>query len=146
MEYHKKINLLDDTTNQPSKFRRRNWVEINNESKGIYDNSNIRFKTTIRSSLFDYSNAYIIVKGTITISNTAATDAAVINTNKKVIFKKCAPFTDCITEINITQIDDAQEIDVVFPVYNLIEYVYYIVMLIRRYQEVYDNTIEMNQL
>ena len=146
MEYHKIINLLDDTTNQPSKFGRRNWVEINDESKGRYDNSNIRFKTMIRSSLFDYSNAYIIVKGTITISNTTAADAAVINTNKKVTFKICAPFTDCITEINITQIDDAQEIDVVFPMYNLIKYVYYIVMLIRRYREVYGNTIEMNQI
>ena len=47
MEYKKIINLLDDTTNQPSKFRARNWVEINDESKGKYDNSNIRFKTAM---------------------------------------------------------------------------------------------------
>ena len=66
MEYQKIINLLDDTTNQQSKFRTRNWVEINDESKGRYDNSNIRFKTfMIRSNLCDYSDAYILVKGTI---------------------------------------------------------------------------------
>ena len=63
-EYQKMINLLDETTNQPSKFRRRNWIAINNESKGRYDNSHIRFKTsTIRSNLCDYSDAYILVKG-----------------------------------------------------------------------------------
>ena len=57
MEHQKIINLLDDTTNQPSNFRTRNWVEINDESKGRYDNSNIRFKTSIiRSNLCDYSN------------------------------------------------------------------------------------------
>ena len=58
MEYQKIINPLDDTTNQPSKFRTRNSVEINYESKGRYDNSNITFKTfMIGSSLWDYSNA-----------------------------------------------------------------------------------------
>ena len=123
MEYQKIINLLDDTTNQPSKFRTRNWVEINDESKGRYDNSDISFKTSIiRSSLWDYSDACILIKGTITVPNTVAAGAAVNDTNKKVIFKNCAPFTDCITEINNTQIDDAQKIDVVMPMYNLIEY------------------------
>ena len=123
MEYQKIINLLDDTTNQPSKFRTRNWVEINGESKGTYDNSNIRFKTSmISSSLCDYIGAYILVKGTITVPNTAAADAAVNNTNEEIIFKNCAPFTDCITEINTTQVDDAQKIDVVMPMYNLLEY------------------------
>ena len=62
MEYQKIINLLDDTRNQPSKFRTRNWIEINDESKGRCDNSNIRFKTsTIRSNLRNYRNAYILV-------------------------------------------------------------------------------------
>ena len=70
MDYQKIINLLDDTTNQPSKFRARNWVEINDESKGKYDNSNVRFKTSmIRSNLCDYSDAYILVKGNVTVSN-----------------------------------------------------------------------------
>ena len=63
MEYQKVINILDDTTNQPSKFSTRDWVEINDKSKGRYDDSNIRFKTsTIRSNLCDYSDAYIPVK------------------------------------------------------------------------------------
>ena len=58
MEYQKIINLLDNTANQPSKFRTRNWVEINNESKEKYDNSNIRFETSIiRSNLCDYSDS-----------------------------------------------------------------------------------------
>ena len=122
MEYQK-INLLDDTMNQPSKFRTRNWVEINDESKGSYDNSNIRFETSIIcSNVCDYSDAYIRVKGTITVSNTAAAGAAVNNTNKKVKFKNFVPFTDCITKINNAQVDYAQKIDVVMSVYNLIEY------------------------
>ena len=99
MEYQKIINLLDDTTNQPSKFRTWNWIEINDESNERYDNSNIRSKTCIiRSNLYDYSDAYILVKETIRVPNTAAAGVAVNNTNKKVIFKNCAPFTDCITE------------------------------------------------
>ena len=122
MEYQKIINLQDDTTNQPSKFRTRNWVEINNESKGKYDNSNIRFKTSMtRSNLCDYHDAYILVKGTITVPNTEAAGAAVNNTNKKVIFKNCVPFTNCITEINNIQVHDAQDIDIVMPMYSLIE-------------------------
>ena len=64
----------------------------------------------------------MLVKGTITVANTTAAGATVINTNKKLIFKSCAPFTDCITEINNTQVDDAQKIDIVMPMYNLIEY------------------------
>ena len=67
MEYQKIANLIDDTSNQPSKFRTRNWVEINDESRGAYNvNSQIKFKTTmLKSSLCDYSDAYILVKGTI---------------------------------------------------------------------------------
>ena len=88
MEYQKIINLLDNTANQPSKFRTRNWVEINNESKEKYDNSNIRFEASIiRSNLCDYSDSQTLIKGTITVPNTAAAGAPVSNTNKKVIFK-----------------------------------------------------------
>ena len=125
MEYQKIANLIDDdTSNQPSKFRTRNWVEINDESRGAYNvNSQIKFKTTmLKSSLCDYSGAYILVKGTISVNNTAAQGAAANNTNKKVIFKNCAPFTKCISEINNTQIDNAKDIDIVMPMYNLIEY------------------------
>ena len=76
----------------------------------------------LKSSLCDYSDAHILVKGTISINNTAAQGAAENNTNKKVIFKNCAPFTNCISEINNTQIDNAEDIDIVKPMYNLIEY------------------------
>ena len=76
----------------------------------------------LKSSLCDYSDAYIIVKGTISVNNTTAQGAAVNNTNKKVIFKNCAPFTNCISEINNTQIDNAKDIDILMPMYNLIEY------------------------
>ena len=125
MEYQKIANLIDDNTlNQPSKFRTRNWIEINDESRGAYNvNSQIKFKTTmLKSSLCDYSNAYILVKGTITVNSTAAQGAAANNTNKKVIFKNCAPFNNCISEINNTQTDNAKDIDIVMPMYNLIEY------------------------
>ena len=125
MEYQKIANLIDDNTlNQPSKFRTKNWIEINDESRGAYNvNSQIKFKTTmLRSSLCDYSDAYILVKGTISVNNTAAQSAAANNTNKKVVFKNCAPFTNCISEIDNTQIDNAKDIDIVMPMYNLIEY------------------------
>ena len=75
----------------------------------------------LRSSLCDYSDAYILVKGTITVSNTG-TAAIPNNADKKVIFKNCLPFTSCISGINNTQIDDAQYIDMVMPMYNLIKY------------------------
>ena len=100
MEYQKKANLLDvDKLNQPSKFGTRNWIEVNDESRGTYNvNSHIKFKTTmLKSSLCDYSDAYILVKGTITVNNTAAQGVAANNTDKKVIFKNCAPFTNCIS-------------------------------------------------
>ena len=124
MEYQKIANLLDNESNQPSKFRTRNWVEKNNEARGEYSpDKQIRFKTAmLRSSLCDYSDAYILVKGNITVNNTAADGAAANNTDKKVIFKNCAPFTSCISKINNAQIDNAQYIDIVMPVYNLIEY------------------------
>ena len=76
----------------------------------------------LKSSLCDYSDAYIIVKGTITVNNTAAADADANNTDKKVIFKNCAPFTNCMSEFNNTQVDNAKDIDIVIPMYNLTEY------------------------
>ena len=76
----------------------------------------------LKSSLCDYSDAYILVKGTISINNTAAAGDDANNTNKNVIFKNCAPFTNCISEINNMQIDNAKDIDIVMPMYNLIEY------------------------
>ena len=75
----------------------------------------------LRFSLCDYSYAYILVKENITVNNTAGAGAAANNTNKKVIFKNCAPFTNCISKINNTQIDNAEYTDIVMPMYNLIE-------------------------
>ena len=70
MEYQKIINLLENISNQPSKFRTKYWVKINDESRGTYNtNSQIKFKTTmLKSNLWDYSDAFILVKGTITIA------------------------------------------------------------------------------
>ena len=76
----------------------------------------------LRSSLCDYSDAYIHVKGNISVNNTKAADANGNNTNKKVIFKNCAPFTDCISKVNNVQVDNAKDFDIVIPMYNLIEY------------------------
>ena len=120
MECEKIANLLNDKSNKPFKFKTKNWVEINDDVRGVYSpNKQIRFKKSmLRSSLCDYSDAYILVKGNITVNNTAAAN----NTNKKVIFKNCAPFTNCISKINNTQIDNAEYIDTVMPMYNLIEY------------------------
>ena len=89
--------MINDISNQPSKFRTRNWVEINDESRGAYNvNSQIKFKTTmLKSSLCDYSDTYILVNGTITITG-AGNDAAARQadeSDKVVIFKNCAPFT-----------------------------------------------------
>ena len=73
MEYQKIINLLGNTTDQLSKFKTKNWIEINDQSRGVYSTgSDIRFKTTmLKSSLCYYTDAYILVKGTITITASA---------------------------------------------------------------------------
>ena len=125
MEYQKISNILNDVSNQPSKFRTRTtWVEINDEARGTYSpNKQIKFKMSLlRSSLCDYGDAYILVTGNLTDTNTAEAGAAADNTNKKVIFKNCAPFTNCIRKINNTQIHDAEYIDIVMLMYNLIVY------------------------
>ena len=77
----------------------------------------------LRSSVCEYSDAYILVKGNISVINNAAVDADANNTNQKVIFTNCAPFTDCISKINNTEVDNAKDIDIVMAMYNLIEYI-----------------------
>ena len=111
-------------TNKSSKFRTRNWVEVNYDITGAHSpDKQIRFKTAmLRSSLCDYSDAYILVKGNIAVNNTAGAAVAANNTDKKVIFKNCAPFTNCISKINNTEIDNDEFIDIVMLMYNLIEY------------------------
>ena len=127
MKYQKTANLLDSASSKPSTFRTRNWAKINDDIRGEYSpNKQIRFKTAmLRSSLCDYSDAYILVKGNISVNDTVADDAAgsaANNISEKVKFKNCAPLTNCISKINNTQIDIAEYIDIVMPMYNLIEY------------------------
>ena len=129
--------MLNNASNKLSRFRARNWVEINDDMRGAYSpNKQIRFRAAmLRSSLCDYSDSYILVtslcdysdsyllvKGNISVNNTAGAGAAANNTKKKVIFKKCAPFTNCICKINNAEIDNAEYIDIVMLMYNLIEY------------------------
>ena len=120
MEYQKIENLLNTESNQPSKFRTKNLVEIIYDIRGAYSSDKqTRFKTTmLRSSLCDYSDAYILVKGNITVNNTAGEGATAVNATKKVIFKHCAPFANCISKINNTQIDNAEYNDIVISIYS----------------------------
>ena len=96
--------MLNDASNKSSKFRTRNWVEINDDIRGAYSpNKQIRFKTAmLRSSLCDYSDVYILVKRNIPVNNTADAGAAANNVTIKVIYKNCAPFTNCISKTNNT--------------------------------------------
>ena len=118
-------NLLDNASYQPSKFRTRNWIEINDKSRGTYTGNSIKFKTTmLRSNLCDYADAYILVNGRITITGAGADAAArqADEINKGVTFKNCVPFTKCICRINNTEIHNVKDIHIVMPMYNLIEY------------------------
>ena len=113
MEYQKVINLLDNTTNQLTKFRTKNWVEINDDSCRTHN-------VNSQSGLCNYSDVYILVSGTLTVPNTGI--AANPNIRKIIVIKNYTPFTDCISEINNTQIDNAIYIDIIMSVYDLIEY------------------------
>ena len=96
--------MLDDASNQPSKLKRKT--------------------TILKSSLYDYSDAYIHVKGKITITREGNKEAArhADERNKDVAFKSCAPFTCYFSEINNTQTDNCKDIDIIMSMYNLIEY------------------------
>ena len=133
MEYQNIANLLDNASNQLSKFRTKYWVEINDESRGAHTSNGIKFKTAmLGSNLCDYADAYIHVKETITTTGNVGptagrTEAQLLATkqaaerDKGVTFKNCAPFTKCISRINNTDIDNVQDADIVMPMYNLIE-------------------------
>ena len=116
--------MLDNTSNQPAKFKTKIWVEINDDAGEKYSkDSQIKFKTLmLKSSLCDYSDAYILVSRAMTVARQAGDNPN--NVNKEVLFKNCASFTDYIREINSTQIDNAKGVDVVMPMYNFIEYRY----------------------
>ena len=99
--------MLDNKPNQPSKFRTKNRIKVNNDSRGTYNiNSLIKFKTSVLESLScDYSDAYITVKGNISV---AALVAGGGNNNEEVMFKNCTLFTDCTSAINNAQVDNAK--------------------------------------
>ena len=113
-KYLKKENWLDNT---PTKFRTKKWIEHGTYNK----DSQIKFKTSmLNSTLRKYSDVYLLVKGTISVAAQAGDYPN--NGDKELVFKNCAPFIDCISEINNTQINNAKDIAVVMPMYNLIEY------------------------
>ena len=119
MEAQKIANLLGNANNQSSKFSTRKWYVINNQNNTNYgegneDSTTVKFETkVIKSNLWDYSDAYILVTGNVT-----ATDD---DTNTRVSFKNCAPFTKYIIHIN-DEHDNPDNIDIIMPMYNLIEY------------------------
>ena len=107
--------MLDNESNQPSKFRTKNRVEINDQSRGTYTGSHIKFMTTmLRSDLCDYADAYTLVKGRITITGVGdnADSRRADERNKSVVFKNCVPFTKCISRINNIDIANAPKISI----------------------------------
>ena len=119
MEYDKINNLLDSESENLSKFVARDYVKVNSLSNTYNENKSIRFKTPmLRSDLCDYADVYILVNGTITVTGNQPRDRQ----NKPVILKNNAPFVLCITRINNELIEDADDLDIVMPMYNLLEY------------------------
>ena len=118
MESQKIVNLLNNNDIESQKFTTRKWYIINDQNNKQYgegdeNDSTIKFETkVIKPSLFDYSDAYILVSGNI--KNKAA--------NASVTFKNCAPFTKCITHINDEHLETAENVDIIMPMYNLLEY------------------------
>ena len=118
MEHYKISKLL----NGPfvSKFVTKKWTKVNDLSSSQYSaNKNIMFQTSmLRSDLWDYSDAYIVVRGRITIEG----DNDAKTRTKNLIFNNKAPFRLCISKINKTFVDNAKDIDIVIPMCNLLEY------------------------
>ena len=122
MEYQKITNLLDTTLDNVPRCITKKWIEVHDQSGSAEDryksSEKIRFKTPmLQSDLCDFSDAYIVVEGTIIVAD--SNDA---NYNKKLAFKNNAPFISCISKINNTLIDNAEDLDIVMTMYNLIEY------------------------
>ena len=133
METQKIVNLLNGSDNENSKFATKKWYVIDSESKGNYSHENpIKFLTSsLESNLCDYSDAYILVTGNINVTGG--------NANKKAVFKNCAPFRECRTEINETFVNNAKHINIAMSMYNLVEYSDNYC----EYSEVYGNLKEM---
>ena len=131
METQKVVNLLNGSNNENSKLATKKWCVIDRESKGNYSHKNpIKFLTgSLESSLWDYSGAYILATGNTTITRTIAAASGgnvqrkqPLNAATLVVFKNCAPFEDCRTEINNTVVDYANFRNITMHMYNLIEY------------------------
>ena len=119
MEYDKINNLLDSESENLSKFVTREYVRVNSLSNTYNENKSIRFKTPmLRSDLCDYADAYVLVNGIITVAGNQPRDRQ----NKPLILKNNATFASCITRINGELIEDADDLDIVMPMYNLLEY------------------------
>ena len=140
MEFQKIANFLDTTSDDKDlpRFVTKKGIEVYDQSERNYSpNKEIRIKTSmLRSDSCDFSDAYIVVKGTVTVNNP---DGA--KRNKAVAFKNNAPFINCISKINGVKIDNAEDLDVVMPMYNLIEY-----SKNYRKQAAYGVITEMNQV
>ena len=119
MEFQKIVNLFDTAFDHKDllRFVTKKWVEVYDQSGGSYNvNKEIRIETSmLRSDLCDFSDTYIVVKGVIVV-----TDRDNVKRNKSVAFKNNAPFINCISKINGVKIDDAEDLDVVMPMYNLL--------------------------
>ena len=123
MEYDKINNLLGSESENLSKFVTRQYVKVNNLSNTYNENKSIRFKTPmLRSDLCDYSDAYILVNDTLTLTANAGANNIRDKKDKPLILKSNAPFVSCITKINNKFIEDADDLDIVMPMYNLLEY------------------------
>ena len=119
MEYDKINNLLGSESENLSRFVTRDYVRVNSLSNTYNENKSIRFKTPmLRSDLCDYADAYILVNGIITVAGNQPRDRQ----NRPLILKNNAPFVLCITRINNELIEDADDLDIVMPMYNLLEY------------------------
>ena len=120
MEFNKINNLLGSAHDKVPRFITKKWIEIQSQSGSTYNTSKpIRFKTLmLRSDLCDYCDAYVWVKGKITVTN--PNDNA--NFNKELTLKNNAPFISCISKINGELVENAEDLDIVMPMYNLLEY------------------------
>ena len=121
MEFQKIENFLNTNSDENlPRFVTKKWIKVYDQSGGNYNaNKEIRIKTSmLRSDLCDYSDAYIVVKGDITLEG----DNDANKRNKNLAFKNNASFINFISKINGVKIDNAENLDVVMLMYNLLEY------------------------
>ena len=165
MEFQKIVSFLDTISDNKDlpKFVTKKWIEVYDQSeKHCYPNKKIRIETSmLRSDLCGFSDAHIVVKGNITVTkktftvndfqapNNTVANANATNTandnvfgEKKLVFKNNPPFINCVLKINGVKIDNAEDLDVVMPMCNLLEYS----KNYKKQQEVYGIVTEMNQI